>query len=107
MLRRELGWNLHSNDPDLWEVYDNSTDRVFINRINNSHQSEPPQSFSGGIVSDPMGLGKTLTMLALIAIDLNAPTDDILSWDDEESDLPTANATLVIVSQPLLSAWEH
>lgn len=107
MLRRELGWNLRSSVPDLWELYDNSTNRVFINRINDSHQHEPPQGFSGGLIADPMGLGKTLTMIALVATDLKTPIHNRISWDDGEYDRPTVDATLVIVPQPLLSAWEQ
>ncbi|KAF2441419.1 hypothetical protein P171DRAFT_474960 [Karstenula rhodostoma CBS 690.94] len=107
MLGRELGWNLYNDVPDLWEVYDNSTDRVFINRINDSHQREPPQSFSGGLVADPMGLGKTLTMIALVATDLNDPKLGRGSLNAGEDDRPTVNATLIIVPQPLLSTWEQ
>jgi SNF2 family DNA or RNA helicase len=107
MLRREFGWNFHGDVPDLWEAHDNSVDRVFINRIDDSYQREPPQSFSGGLVADPMGLGKTLTMIALVAADLNEPVIGESSSDAEEDDWPTVNATLVIVPQPLLSIWEQ
>ncbi len=34
---------------------------------------EPP-TFYGGIIADPMGLGKTLTVIALIASDANNPS---------------------------------
>jgi SNF2 family DNA or RNA helicase len=34
---------------------------------------EPPQ-FYGGIIADPMGLGKTLSMISLIACDALAST---------------------------------
>lgn len=33
------------------------------------HQYTEPQEFFGGIIADPMGFGKTLTMIALIASD--------------------------------------
>jgi SNF2 family DNA or RNA helicase len=42
----------------------------FINRISNAYQIEEPPQFYGGIIADPMGLGKTLSMIALIATDL-------------------------------------
>lgn len=41
-----------------------------MNRISDSHQKEQPENFQGGIIADPMGLGKTLTMIALAASDL-------------------------------------
>ena len=41
-----------------------------MNRISDSHQKEQPENFQGGIIADPMGLGKTLTMIALTASDL-------------------------------------
>lgn len=41
----------------------------YVNRISHAVQMEPPNQFYGGIIADPMGLGKTLTMIALIASD--------------------------------------
>ena len=50
-----------------------------------------------------MGLGKTLTMIALAATDLEPGrsliTEDDL-WDDPEDSKPSISATLVIVPQP-------
>lgn len=43
----------------------------FVNTISNAYQVEEPPQFSGGIIADPMGLGKTLTMIALVATDLD------------------------------------
>lgn len=41
----------------------------FVNRISNAVQTEEPEQFYGGIIADPMGLGKTLSMASLIAYD--------------------------------------
>lgn len=51
------------------------TDRVrsFLNRISGKRQADEPPPFYGGIIADPMGLGKTLTMIALIASDTYNP----------------------------------
>jgi SNF2 family DNA or RNA helicase len=50
-----------------------------------------------------MGLGKTLTVIALVATDLEPErsliTEDDL-WDDPEDSKPPISATLVIVPQP-------
>lgn len=41
----------------------------YCNNIFKSKDHSPPAIFRGGILSDQMGLGKTLSMLALIAND--------------------------------------
>ena len=70
------------------------------------HQNEAPPQFYGGIIADPMGLGKTLTMIALVATDLE-PERSLLTehdlWDDpDDPEEPKrfVSATLVIVPQP-------
>ena len=50
-----------------------------------------------------MGLGKTLTMIALAATDLEPGRSLITEgdlWDDPEDSKPSISATLVIVPQP-------
>lgn len=62
-------------------------------------QLEQLPQFYGGIVADPMGLGKTLSMIALIACDVRVDDSDLASLprvDDEES----SGKTLVIVPAP-------
>ncbi|KAL5120620.1 hypothetical protein ACEQ8H_001368 [Pleosporales sp. CAS-2024a] len=103
MLRREKGWALETKSADVWEVLDSSNDRKFFNRISNTHQSKEPPPFYGGIVADPMGLGKTLTMIALAATDLelgSALNTEYDFIDDPEHTKPSVSATLVIVPQP-------
>lgn len=71
----------------------------FINRVSGVHQTEKPPQFYGGIVADPMGLGKTLSMIALIASDIHLDYTDLSSLsgtDTEES----SGRTLVIVPPP-------
>lgn len=73
----------------------------FVNRISASHQEEePPQSY-GGIAADPMGLGKTLTMIALAASDLESSLDTAKgSTEREVEDKPCIAATLVVIPPP-------
>lgn len=48
-----------------------------------------------------MGLGKTLTMIALVAADLENPQASVAqSWDDFEDGRRRVGATLIIVPQP-------
>ena len=72
----------------------------FINRISGAHQMDEPPEFYGGIIADPMGLGKTLTMIALIATDIeviNSRSNDNASGVHGES---SSGQTLVIVPPP-------
>ena len=66
----------------------------FINRVSNTSQLDEPPEFRGGIIADPMGLGKTLTMISLVATDLDAEDRD------EEADDPSNGTTLVVVPPP-------
>ena len=74
-------------------LFNNSS---FINRVTDTVHTEEPTQFYGGIIADPMGLGKTLSMIALIASDIHLDYKDL-------SSLPGANIkkssgqTLVIV----------
>jgi len=47
-----------------------------------------------------MGLGKTLTMISLVATDLNATGEKITHVDNEESGRRDVSATLVIIPPP-------
>ncbi|KAH6974576.1 SNF2 family N-terminal domain-containing protein, partial [Ilyonectria sp. MPI-CAGE-AT-0026] len=79
--------------------------RRFRNTISGAYQMQEPDQFYGGIVADPMGLGKSLSMIALIACDVHPHDNDPSSRpavDREES----SGQTLVIVPPPLLSTWE-
>jgi SWI/SNF-related matrix-associated actin-dependent regulator of chromatin subfamily A3 len=60
---------------------------------------EPPQ-FYGGIIADPMGLGKTLTMIALVAMDVEAEKDEDTDLDDMDRECRDVEATLVIIPPP-------
>jgi SNF2 family DNA or RNA helicase len=77
--------------------------RSFINRVSGHYQSDEPLNFYGGIMADPMGLGKTLTMIALVATDLdrkaNVGADITMSGDENNS----VSATLVIVPPTRMS----
>ncbi|KAF2017851.1 hypothetical protein BU24DRAFT_432428 [Aaosphaeria arxii CBS 175.79] len=110
MLLREKGWALESKGADIWEAFDSSHERLHFNRVTDIHQVEAPPQFYGGIIADPMGLGKTLTMIALIAADLEPGRTMITEndlWDDPENPKPSVSATLVIVPQQLMSPWEE
>ncbi|EAA36359.2 hypothetical protein GE21DRAFT_2384 [Neurospora crassa] len=104
MQRREEGWAFNGKHPDVWEYVEHRVgDGSFVNRISDSHQKEQPENFQGGIIADPMGLGKTLTMIALTASDL--------MWVSlarrGNNEFASVGQTLVIVPPPLLGTWEE
>ena len=74
-----------------------------MNRISGSHQNEEPENFQGGIIADPMGLGKTLTMIALAASDLmcTAPAPRLTyAATQEGTNMGPVGQTLVVVPPP-------
>ncbi len=75
----------------------------FINRISNAYKTEEPRQFYGGIIADPMGLGKTLTMIALIATDLAGYHSGDFAMDENVDDDKPNKTTLVIVPPPRTS----
>jgi len=115
MLRREQGWSFDGTRPDIWEAVDQGGSylyytlytllhielltpaKSFLNRISDTRQADEPPSFYGGIIADPMGLGKTLTMIALIASDVHSPTFGDSSTPIGVNDEKSCGLTLVIV----------
>lgn len=81
----------------------------FINMISGLQQLDPPPDFFGGVIADPMGFGKTLAMVSLIAMDSYA--GNTLSSTEVSRLSPTStNLTLVVVPAPseslhTVSSW--
>lgn len=73
-----------------------------MNTISELYQAEEPPQFQGGIVADPMGLGKTLTMIALVATDLDTDIRAFTPKDIIDCDHNTyyTSATLIIMPPP-------
>ncbi|TDZ29489.1 hypothetical protein CTRI78_v011941 [Colletotrichum trifolii] len=107
--------------PELLELLDSQEDlpealqpsaittklKRFTNRVSGARQDHEPPSFYGGIIADPMGLGKTLAMLSLVASDscYMAQNDDSSSSGvlGEES----CSLTLIVVPPALLGMWNE
>ncbi|KAI1074222.1 SNF2 family N-terminal domain-containing protein [Whalleya microplaca] len=107
MLSREEGWGFNHQQPDIWEIIDTGRGKVFMNTISHVCQSEEPPGFYGVIIADSMGLGKTLTMIALVATDLEATEPLTADMEDSETGKQDITATLVIIPPPLLDTWEE
>ncbi|KAI0413198.1 SNF2 family N-terminal domain-containing protein [Xylaria grammica] len=92
MTQRENGWNFDQN---------------FINKVSNTYLTEEPPQFCGGIIADTMGLGKTLTMIALVASDLDNPRGERMATFDRLPGAPEVETSLIIIPPPLLDTWEE
>ncbi|KXH44711.1 DNA repair protein rad5 [Colletotrichum simmondsii] len=103
MLERERGWRLHEPDGDVWSRHVDEFGRTA--NINSSFRCTPPAPFKGGILADFMGLGKTLSMISLIAHDK--------LWESgsqsvrQEPNSLGSGGTLIIVPLSLLDNWEN
>ncbi|KDN69905.1 putative WD domain-containing protein [Colletotrichum sublineola] len=107
MLRREQGWAFDGTRPDIWGAEETEMGIRFINRISGARQAHEPPAFYGGIIADPMGFGKTLAMITLVASD---------SYNTALSDAPrlpgalgeeSCGLTLIVVPPALLGTWEE
>ncbi|KAH7385940.1 SNF2 family N-terminal domain-containing protein [Pyrenochaeta sp. MPI-SDFR-AT-0127] len=106
MTQRELGWNYDDTSQDIWTRSSSKGFTRYRNNITGSWQSQKPTQFKGGILADSMGLGKSCSMIALMASD----------WKDrlvQKSPVIGLQgsfhvpATLLIVPPSLLSTWEE
>lgn len=123
MRRREQGWAFGSGGHDVWDAVDDyrglqyvynspclgtctransdlSYYSSFLNRIDETYQREEPPPLRGGIIADPMGLGKTLTMIALVAAERDSGTGSGPSNDGGSSTGCIPRSTLIIVPPP-------
>ncbi|KAL1798026.1 hypothetical protein ACET3X_004632 [Alternaria dauci] len=107
MVKREMGWDLEDGICDVWTKLTRDTCALYRNNITGDVQADEPSSFRGGILADTMGLGKSLSMIALL-------THGIDSLDEGDTLIkPTftthrdIDATLLIVPPSLLQTWEE
>ncbi|KAI0459294.1 SNF2 family N-terminal domain-containing protein [Xylaria acuta] len=107
MTKRERGWAFDQEYIDLWEACKTDHGVYFVNKVSNAYQNEEPTEFRGGIIADTMGLGKTLTMIALVAADLDNPRDRMSHIAGHHQDIREVGATLIIIPPPLLDTWEE
>ncbi len=91
MAQRERGWAMDGHHKDIWKEERDAFGRVsFQNIISGSTQTTPPHQFRGGLLIDAPGLGKSLSILALIAF--GSQSQEYYSTDHGGS-----STTLVIV----------
>ncbi|KAF2103369.1 hypothetical protein NA57DRAFT_32953 [Rhizodiscina lignyota] len=104
ILRYFLSYIYRANNYCFIFFGHNLTCGRYINNVSGILRHEAPPPFSGGIVSDHMGLGKSLSMIALMASDLEQHFK--LSSDNAVTDERQVSATLLVVPSALLGSWE-
>ncbi|KAL3496710.1 P-loop containing nucleoside triphosphate hydrolase protein [Aspergillus germanicus] len=98
MKRRENGWSLQNPGSDMWSAEISCTgERNFFNNISGDLVHHPPPIFRGGILAGDMGLGKTLTIIALIASGYPQSSDGMQQKETAFRQVPQER---VCLSQP-------
>lgn len=65
-----LAW---SGESPIALFLSNTDPFSFINNITDHRQYQKPEQFRGGILADPMGLGKSLSMISLLVSESHSP----------------------------------
>ena len=91
MIQRERGWTVTGERKDIWKAETDEAGRVFyFNTVSGQKQMRPPKTFRGGLLTDAPGLGKSLSIIALIAT-TNARVEHGINGDN------VLAATLLVV----------
>lgn len=91
MMQRERGWAMDGHHRDIWtEGHDSFGRSVYQNLISGMRQTSRPDQFRGGLLVDAPGLGKSLSILALILSDAE-------SEGQSSSEFASSSTTLLVV----------
>ena len=82
----------------------------YMNTITGDLYVTSPPTFRGGILADQMGLGKTLSMISLVASDFSLPIKGAPGLSPKvcrDAEYQPVNCTLIVVPPSLLNTWEN
>ncbi|KAH8587441.1 SNF2 family N-terminal domain-containing protein [Bisporella sp. PMI_857] len=91
----------------LWRPVDRNGRRVFKNDITQSIKMLEPVECRGGILADEMGMGKSLSLLALILYTSHGQRSDKKEYLPYQKDDIWSGATLVIAPKSTIQGWEQ
>ena len=95
MIQRESGWAMDGNRRDIWkEVHEASARVLYQNTITGAKRTRRPDEFRGGLLIDAPGLGKTLSIIALLTFDLQSQSP---SQSQDLPQEPSSSITLLVV----------
>ncbi|KAK5558978.1 hypothetical protein LTR46_003167 [Exophiala xenobiotica] len=120
MKQREQDWSFEDTADSLWvREVDDAGDPMFVtpasnltqsnadrytNLVTEQYQQNEPSQARGGLLADQMGLGKTLTMISLIALNPAKLASSILIT--EQGTIRRIKSTLIVVPFSLLDTWD-
>ena len=106
MLEKEHGELANPEFEPLWKAKRDRLGQVaYYNVVTGSRRKEIPRSCLGGLLADEMGLGKTLSLLSLIAVDLDGL--DASNTAGNRRGRNTKGTTLVIAPKSALGSWDE
>ncbi|CAD6567877.1 MAG: hypothetical protein ASARMPRED_001174 [Alectoria sarmentosa] len=99
MLMRELGSTVASDPRDQLQMLSTRFDHLtkLWSEVTKETCNYRLGEVRGGILADSMGLGKSLTVISLLAMD----------WSNRPKDSQGITPTLLIVTLPLIRTWEE
>ncbi|KAF1849354.1 uncharacterized protein K460DRAFT_305410 [Cucurbitaria berberidis CBS 394.84] len=107
MTQRELGWAYEDTSCDIWTKVRGTHHDIYRNNITGTWQQCRPTQFKGGILADAMGLGKSCSMIALMANDWQGDSSHPTALEEGIRGIVEVSATLLIVPPSLILTWEE
>lgn len=104
--RRSLAWMLGQESPKAPVFHEQETEEAILAAIGwrAEVRATRPSSGRGGVLTDEVGYGKTITTLALIAKRMQSAIKSTENHVPEDGRIPV-QATLIIVPKTLIAQW--